>query len=1008
VEPNASTGFTATPLVTGAAIPTTLKAWRYSYNLAGDLVATTDARGCGVNFHYDRAGRIRAEDFSPCTSEHFSVSTPPTVSQTAQYAGLNTEAFYVYDSVPPLIAGGVQPPPSQAGTPAAWRKGKLVAVFSRGSGEWLQHDGRGRVVRHSKKLVTGTGVTNQSVYLHQRYATRWHERVFTYDGADREVSATTGATTTELLGIGGTSTVTTTYTKRGTVQQVGGSYGTLVDSVKRDADGLVTEVVYGDIAETTATNVYDERRRLSQAMTDRARPGAWTATPSPIDPAPNPNGPPSTFQMVLRNDTYVYDVVGNPIAIADARTPSEWPPGAKPVQRTMMYDDLYRLSGMFYTYSDSVDTWTSPHDAENRVAANPGGNPTLVDSRRAKPSPHVSFVNRMQWQVFGYDWLGNTTESADDANGFYDRSLGPIVNDAAKPYQLKSANNATYGGTRTGSVDTVYDAAGHLTRLNVKRNGPCLPTGALCGQRYYYAWDEVGRLMLARRWDMASATMPVVTAGFPTNASAAATLRFAYDANDDRTAKQATDTAGNSSYTVYAHPTLELRRTTSADPDGAGPLISQYDVNAMTEVPYLLAHGVRLGRVVWEPAAKNVPEYAADGFPNPPAGKLHVFFELGDHLGSTSLAVDKSTSELVEQSTYLAYGQTESDYRPDRWGAFREDYRFTGKEEDTEAGIVYFGKRYLNAQLGRWMSFDPLTMHGLGADLNGYAYVSGKVLQSIDPIGLCGTPGAGGASQECNEGTDTQPAETGAGLAEKKAKQDSVRPFLRALKAASDAAGRKADELSSELEARQRAGVTVSDSDRYAVELAREEDTAARRAYLDALRPTQALERSVVDPIDAVGGGGPAARGGTTIVKAVARGTGRVARAVAKKLVSVITGRGKTVVAHAAGGVARAGGGGSTTLFRAVSEAEYQQLMQTGRFAAGPNSLGGKFFAESAADAARWGDALQGAGNYRIISAELPTSAADQLMRWTRLDGIGPARYGELEQLTGAIIRSVP
>lgn len=109
----------------------------------------------------------------------------------------------------------------------------------------------------------------------------------------------------------------------------------------------------------------------------------------------------------------------------------------------------------------------------------------------------------------------------------------------------------------------------------------------------------------------------------------------------------------------------------------------------------------------------------------------------------------------------------------------------------------------------------------------------------------------------------------------------------------------------------------------------------------------------------------------------------------------------------AAEGVARAGGGGTTTLFRAVSEAEYQQLMQTGRFAARPNSLGGKFFAESAADAARWGDVLRGAGNYRIISAELPTSAADQLMRWVRLDGIGPARFGELEQLTEAIIRSV-
>jgi hypothetical protein len=29
---------------------TGLKAWRYAYNDAGDLIGTSDARGCGKNF----------------------------------------------------------------------------------------------------------------------------------------------------------------------------------------------------------------------------------------------------------------------------------------------------------------------------------------------------------------------------------------------------------------------------------------------------------------------------------------------------------------------------------------------------------------------------------------------------------------------------------------------------------------------------------------------------------------------------------------------------------------------------------------------------------------------------------------------------------------------------------------------------------------------------------------------------------------------------------------------
>ena len=96
------------------------------------------------------------------------------------------------------------------------------------------------------------------------------------------------------------------------------------------------------------------------------------------------------------------------------------------------------------------------------------------------------------------------------------------------------------------------------------------------------------------------------------------------------------------------------------------------------------------------------------------AGKLHVFYELGDHLGSTSVVLDQATGELVERSTFEGYGATESDYRPSRWKSYRADRRFTGKEEDVEVGLYYFGKRYLNPFLGRWVSADPLAVHRRG------------------------------------------------------------------------------------------------------------------------------------------------------------------------------------------------------------------------------------------------------------------------------------------------------
>ncbi len=85
----------------------------------------------------------------------------------------------------------------------------------------------------------------------------------------------------------------------------------------------------------------------------------------------------------------------------------------------------------------------------------------------------------------------------------------------------------------------------------------------------------------------------------------------------------------------------------------------------------------------------------------------------------------------------MPYGGAESDYRPTRWDSFREDYRFTGKEEDVEVGLQYFEKRYLAPGLGRWISPDPLAVDLPGsADLNLYAYVHGAVLRAVDPAGL--------------------------------------------------------------------------------------------------------------------------------------------------------------------------------------------------------------------------------------------------------------------------------
>ena len=154
--------------------------------------------------------------------------------------------------------------------------------------------------------------------------------------------------------------------------------------VMRTADNLVTSITYGDAAQTSTAYLYDERRRISSVQTYRGPPGSgyWTLHNTSSTNAP-------TQQMVLQDEDFLYDVVGNPVEIRDWRDPEEWPTGAKPVTKKIEYDDLYRATRVKYEYAAGDDAWTSSFDAENDGEV--GGPPNDAGSRRAKSSPHISF-----------------------------------------------------------------------------------------------------------------------------------------------------------------------------------------------------------------------------------------------------------------------------------------------------------------------------------------------------------------------------------------------------------------------------------------------------------------------------------------------------------------------------------------------------------------------------------------------------------------------------------------
>lgn len=80
---------------------------------------------------------------------------------------------------------------------------------------------------------------------------------------------------------------------------------------------------------------------------------------------------------------------------------------------------------------------------------------------------------------------------------------------------------------------------------------------------------------------------------------------------------------------------------------------------------------------------------------------------------------------------YYAYGDYIRSYTA---GSTNDKYKYTGKERDTESNYDYFGARYYDSELGRWMSADPLAMKNYG--INPYNYAHNNPLRFVDPNGM--------------------------------------------------------------------------------------------------------------------------------------------------------------------------------------------------------------------------------------------------------------------------------
>ncbi len=99
-----------------------------------------------------------------------------------------------------------------------------------------------------------------------------------------------------------------------------------------------------------------------------------------------------------------------------------------------------------------------------------------------------------------------------------------------------------------------------------------------------------------------------------------------------------------------------------------------------------------------------------------------------DHLGSVRLVVSTEDGSIVQQLNYDEWGKVTLDTNP----GF-QPFGFAGGIYDAETGLVRFGARDYDAEIGRWTAKDPILFNGGQANL--YVYVGNDPVNGIDPEG---------------------------------------------------------------------------------------------------------------------------------------------------------------------------------------------------------------------------------------------------------------------------------
>ncbi len=413
------------------------------------------------------------------------------------------------------------------------------------------------------------------------------------------------------------------------------------------------------------------------------------------------------FDRIIREDNagtpglphvildFTYDVDGNRIGVTDnfgVQVVSTY--NDRDLLESRQWTDINGAGGVDnvridFAYNDRGDRIGVERYADLAATQLVGSSTAAFDTlgRMTSLSHRDSAGATIADYVYGYDVAGQlVSESINGQTADYSYDLTGQLADADR--------------SDLPDEDYLYDANGN--RVESSRHGDSYVTGpnnqVLSDGTFSYEYDDEGNLILKTEiatgetteytYDHRNRMTSVVEK--TADGTVVQEVAFTYDAMGRRIAKTVN---GQTAYTVYDG------ENAWADFDDGGQVLARYLF--ADQIDQLLARFKPAEGIVWY---------------------------LTDRLGSVRDLVN-AVGDLIAHVEYDSFGNVLSVTDP----AAVDRYLFTGREFDAETGLYYYRARYYDANIGRFVSQDPIGFES--GDVNIYRYVKNNVINLIDPSG---------------------------------------------------------------------------------------------------------------------------------------------------------------------------------------------------------------------------------------------------------------------------------